>query len=48
MMVVNAGLWPPDKDQKWGPLNWQPIPVSYESLDEDSVSMSANLLLLLI
>lgn len=37
LQTVNAGLWPPDEDQKWGPLDWQPIPVNAESLDDDSV-----------
>ncbi|KAJ8967045.1 hypothetical protein NQ314_003162 [Rhamnusium bicolor] len=35
MQLVNAGLWPPEADQKWGPLNWQPIPIHYEPLEED-------------
>lgn len=39
MQMVNAGLWPPSKDQKWGPLDWQPIPVNAEPLDEDMVSV---------
>ncbi|XP_074039574.1 prostatic acid phosphatase isoform X2 [Leptinotarsa decemlineata] len=37
MQMVNAGLWPPVGEQKWGPLDWQPIPVSSEPLDQDSL-----------
>ncbi|KAJ8921163.1 hypothetical protein NQ315_013635 [Exocentrus adspersus] len=35
MQLVNAGLWPPETAQKWGPLNWQPVPIHSEPLDED-------------
>lgn len=35
--VVNAGLWPPKGEQKWGPLDWQPIPVHSEPLNTDKV-----------
>lgn len=35
--VINAGLWPPPEKQKWGSLNWQPIPVHAEPLSLDSV-----------
>lgn len=38
MQLVNAGLWPPDSDQQWGPLDWQPIPIHSEPLNDDSVS----------
>lgn len=38
VQTVNAGLWPPEINQKWGPLDWQPIPVHSEPLSEDSVS----------
>lgn len=37
--VVNAGLWPPKESQKWGPLEWQPIPVHAEPLESDSVRL---------
>lgn len=43
MQLVNAGLWPPDATQKWGPLDWQPIPVHSEPLDQDNVNKSRNL-----
>lgn len=35
---INSGLWPPDADNKWGPLDWQPIPTNAEPLDTDNVS----------
>ncbi|KAJ8985186.1 hypothetical protein NQ317_018215 [Molorchus minor] len=35
MQLVNAGLWPPESVQKWGPIDWQPIPVQSEPLDQD-------------
>lgn len=34
---INSGLWPPQEDQKWGPLDWQPIPVHSEPLDTDNL-----------
>nr|CAH7742768.1 unnamed protein product [Callosobruchus chinensis] len=37
MQMVNAGLWPPEGDQHWGPLEWQPVPVNAEPLDQDSL-----------
>ncbi|XP_025829699.1 venom acid phosphatase Acph-1 isoform X2 [Agrilus planipennis] len=33
--LINAGLWPPNSVQKWGPLDWQPIPVHSEPLHLD-------------
>lgn len=41
VQLVNAALWPPSSEQKWGPLDWQPVPVHYEPLDQDSVSRNA-------
>lgn len=38
LQVVNAGLWPPKGAQKWGPLDWQPIPIHSQPLEQDSVS----------
>nr|CAI5830473.1 unnamed protein product [Callosobruchus analis] len=37
MQMVNAGLWPPVGDQQWGPLDWQPVPIKSEPLDQDSL-----------
>lgn len=37
LQTVNAGLWPPNESQKWGPLDWQPIPINSEPLNDDSV-----------
>ncbi|GJQ75346.1 hypothetical protein Trydic_g23525 [Trypoxylus dichotomus] len=37
VQVINAGIWEPKKDQKWSNLNWQPIPVHYEPLNEDTL-----------
>ncbi|KAG5883754.1 hypothetical protein JTB14_023176 [Gonioctena quinquepunctata] len=37
LQLVNAALWPPNEVQKWGPLDWQPIPIAAEPLDEDSL-----------
>lgn len=39
LAVVLAGLWEPHKTPlEWNPLlNWQPIPYTYEKLDEDTV-----------
>ncbi|CAH1981629.1 unnamed protein product [Acanthoscelides obtectus] len=37
MQMVNAGLWPPVGDQRWGPLAWQPVPVNAEPLEQDSL-----------
>lgn len=36
--LMDAGIWPPNKEQQWGPLNWQPIPVRFDNLNEDNVS----------
>lgn len=38
VQVLNAALWPPEPQQKWGPINWQPIPVHIEPLSTDTVS----------
>ncbi|CAH0548543.1 unnamed protein product [Brassicogethes aeneus] len=35
--LTNAGLWPPSKIQQWGPLDWQPIPVTSLPLEEDNL-----------
>ncbi|KAK9746279.1 Histidine phosphatase superfamily (branch 2) [Popillia japonica] len=35
VQVMNAGIWEPRNGQKWGDLNWQPIPVHYEALNQD-------------
>ncbi|RZB39347.1 venom acid phosphatase Acph-1 [Asbolus verrucosus] len=37
LQMINAGLWPPEADQKWGPLDWQPIPVHSEPLAQDQL-----------
>nr|XP_022899750.1 venom acid phosphatase Acph-1-like isoform X2 [Onthophagus taurus] len=37
VQLINAGLWEPRDTQKWGPINWQPIPVRYEALNEDKL-----------
>nr|XP_008190580.2 PREDICTED: venom acid phosphatase Acph-1 [Tribolium castaneum] len=37
LQMINAGLWPPQIEQKWGPLDWQPVPVHSEPLSEDSL-----------
>lgn len=37
MQLVNAGFWPPKGDQVWGPLDWQPIPVHSEPLEQDGL-----------
>ncbi|KAK4878733.1 hypothetical protein RN001_011239 [Aquatica leii] len=34
---INAGLWPPCNLQRWGSIDWQPIPVHYEPLNTDSL-----------
>lgn len=41
MQVILAGLFPPrGTDMEWNRrLNWQPIPVFSEPLDEDTVSI---------
>lgn len=34
--LVNAGLWPPAKQQRWNAdINWQPIPIDYIAAHED-------------
>jgi prostatic aicd phosphatase len=35
VQTINAGLWPPEVKQKWGPIEWQPIPVHSEPLSQD-------------
>ncbi len=44
MAMVLAGLFPPQNtDMEWsGSLNWQPIPILSEALDEDTVSLSLS------
>lgn len=42
VQLINAGLWIPEIEQKWGPLDWQPIPVHSEPLDRDSVRKFIN------
>lgn len=34
-LLLNAGLWPPKTIQVWGNLDWQPIPVYAEPLNQD-------------
>uniref|UniRef100_A0A1Y1N7Z4 Acid phosphatase n=1 Tax=Photinus pyralis TaxID=7054 RepID=A0A1Y1N7Z4_PHOPY len=34
---INAGLWPPNAAQKWGALDWQPIPSNSEPLNQDDL-----------
>uniref|UniRef100_A0A1Y1NBG3 acid phosphatase n=1 Tax=Photinus pyralis TaxID=7054 RepID=A0A1Y1NBG3_PHOPY len=37
-LLVLAGMWPPNVDQKWHPsLNWQPIPVQYERAEHEQL-----------
>lgn len=36
-LLLNAGLWPPKTIQVWGNLDWQPIPVYAEPLNQDMV-----------
>lgn len=38
VQLINAGLWKPAEIQKWGSLDWQPIPVHSEPLNQDKVS----------
>lgn len=35
--LVAAGIWPPNEEQKWGPINWQPVPVRSDALNEDNL-----------
>ncbi|XP_061930546.1 venom acid phosphatase Acph-1-like isoform X1 [Apis cerana] len=36
--LVNAGLWPPAKQQRWNAdINWQPIPIDYIPAHEDTL-----------
>lgn len=35
--LVAAGIWPPNEEQKWGPINWQPVPIRSDALNEDNV-----------
>lgn len=35
--LIAAGLYPPNEATKWGPLDWQPIPVNAEPLNQDSL-----------
>lgn len=38
LQLVLAGLFPPNKEQKWNPqLNWQPIPTQYVRFVEDNI-----------
>lgn len=35
-LLEMAGLWPPAPEQRWHPsLDWQPVPLNYQSLDKD-------------
>lgn len=39
-----AGLFPPVGSEVWNrELSWQPVPVHYQPLDQDSVSTTLNL-----
>lgn len=41
--LVNAGLWPPNNQQKWHEtLNWQPLPADYLKLREDTLLMGTH------
>ncbi|XP_043473954.1 uncharacterized protein LOC122506047 [Leptopilina heterotoma] len=41
LLAVLAALYPPDAVQKWHPtLNWQPIPIIYEKIDNDILLFS--------
>lgn len=41
LLAVLAALYPPDSAQKWNPtLNWQPIPIIYEKIDNDILLFS--------
>ncbi|KAI4455054.1 acid phosphatase-related [Holotrichia oblita] len=35
VQMMNAAIWEPKNGQKWGELNWQPVPVHSETLDQD-------------
>ncbi|XP_016837209.1 venom acid phosphatase Acph-1-like [Nasonia vitripennis] len=38
LLLVLAGLYPPNKDQRWtSKLNWQPIPITYMPIMKDSL-----------
>lgn len=40
--LVNAGLWPPVRNQIWFEgINWQPIPTEYEELKEDTLLLGS-------
>lgn len=36
--LLSAGMWPPSDATKWGPLDWQPIGIESEPLNQDNVS----------
>lgn len=38
-LLVLAGLWPTEAEQKWSSFNWQPIPYKNLELDKDYVSI---------
>ncbi|XP_054015886.1 venom acid phosphatase Acph-1-like, partial [Hylaeus anthracinus] len=41
LQLVLAGLFPPNKEQKWNPqLNWQPIPTRYLQRPEDNIFLA--------
>lgn len=43
LLLVLAGLYPPNSDQKWHPtLNWQPIPIKYKDSHEDLLLLSTG------
>ncbi|XP_019877720.2 prostatic acid phosphatase isoform X2 [Aethina tumida] len=37
VQLTNAGLWPPSAVQTWGPIDWQPVPVHAQPLDQDDL-----------
>lgn len=40
-MLSMAGLWPPAPEQRWHPsLDWQPVAIKSQPLDQDDVSNS--------
>lgn len=39
VQLIAAGIWPPNETQKWGPINWQPVPVRCDPLNEDNVGI---------